>query len=301
MRVTGLLHYGLQIPSLEVGQTFYNDFGLAVTERDNSLVVRCHGREMDQAVLTEGPHKRLHFVAFGVKPGSLPDWQRHLESLGLAIEDAPADARGDGIWFRDVEGNLVNLRDEELAKWRDFGDTRMNVGDTVDRVDEPRWATAGEATQPRKLSHVLIFARDMAAMEEFYLGVLGLRLSDRAIGVATFLNSGPGDHHVFGFVTGTHPGLHHSSWEVANIDQIAIGAQTMAAQGHTQGWGLGRHTLGSNLFHYIRDPWGSWTEYFVDMDRTTENWQPHDWDVPAGVWCPLMPPEFTVNYEQRST
>lgn len=36
MRVTGLLHYGLEIPSLEVGAEFYRDFGLEVAERTMS-------------------------------------------------------------------------------------------------------------------------------------------------------------------------------------------------------------------------------------------------------------------------
>jgi|SRR5450631_1169368 hypothetical protein len=31
-------------------------------------------------------------------------------------------------------------------------------------------------------------------------------------------------------------------------------------------WGVGRHTIGSNFFHYIQDPWGSWFEYYSDMD-----------------------------------
>ena len=48
MRVKGLSHYGLEVPSLEVGQSFYRTFGLQVDERDGALVVRCAGREQDQ-------------------------------------------------------------------------------------------------------------------------------------------------------------------------------------------------------------------------------------------------------------
>ncbi len=78
MRINGLLHCGLQVPSLEVGERFYRDFGMQVNERGDGLVVRCDGREQDQTVLLEGPAKRLHHVAFAVDPGSLADWQRHL-------------------------------------------------------------------------------------------------------------------------------------------------------------------------------------------------------------------------------
>jgi catechol 2,3-dioxygenase-like lactoylglutathione lyase family enzyme len=147
---------------------------------------------------------------------------------------------------------------------------------------------------------VLVFASDVPASERFYRTALGLGLSDRVPGVVTFLNSGPGDHHVFGLVQSTHPGLHHSSWEVGSVDEMVLGARRMADRGSVLGWGLGRHTFGSNLFHYIRDPWGSWVEYFLDMDQVTTDWQPHDWqDVPSAVWCPLRPTEFTENHEPR--
>jgi catechol 2,3-dioxygenase-like lactoylglutathione lyase family enzyme len=299
MRVRGLVHYGLQVPSLEAGQDFYRAFGLATAERAGALVVRCDGRDQDQAVLTEGPRKRLHHVAFAVDAGSLPEWQRHLEGLGARITDPPAGAPAGGLWVRDPDGTPVMLTEAALAPWRPFGDVPMNVGDEVRRVDVARWQTAGERPRPRRLGHMLIFTSDMARSEDFYGRLLGLRLSDRIPGLATFMNSGPGDHHVFGFIASTHPGLQHSSWEVASIDQIAMGAQAMAESGYRFGWGLGRHTLGSNFFHYIRDPWGSWIEYFSDMDRITENWQPHDWDIPPAVWCPMMPGEFLANEEEK--
>ncbi|MGW0710246.1 VOC family protein [Streptomyces sp. NPDC002643] len=301
LRVKGLLHYGLQVPSLDTGQSFYDTFGLRTLERDNALVVRCDGREQDQTVLLEGPVKRLHHVAFAVEPDSLPDWQRHLEGLGVRLLDAPAQLPG-GLWFRDHEGNLLNLRDEQLGAWRDFGTTdahEPNFGDRIRRVDQARWLTTDEKPRPRRLGHMLIFSTDLDASEAYYSRTLGLRLSDRIRGKATFMNSGPGDHHVFGFLPATHPGLHHSSWEVADIDQIAMGARTMAAAGHSHGWGLGRHTLGSNFFHYIQDPWGSWIEYSSDMDCITDSWKAGDWDVPPAVWSPEIPADFITNQEEK--
>lgn len=54
---------------------------------------------------------------------------------------------------------------------------------------------------------------------------------------------------------------------------------------------------GSNLFHYIRDPWGSWIEYSADMDRITEAWQANEWDIPPAVWCPMPPDTFLTDLE----
>ena len=301
LRVKGLLHYGLQVPSLDTGESFYKAFGLETAERDNAVVVRCEGRDQDQAVLMEGPVKRLHHVAFAVETGSLPEWQRHLEGLGLRLLDGPGAVPG-GLWLRDHDGNLLNLRDEAIAAWRRFGTTdahETNFGDRPRRIDHARWLTAGEKPRPRRLGHMLIFSTDLVASETWYTRTLGLRLSDRIPGMATFMNSGAGDHHIFGFVPSTWPGLHHSSWHVADIDQIAMGAQTMADQGYAYGWGLGRHTLGSNFFHYTRDPWGSWIEYFADMDRITEKWEPREWDCLPALWGPALPPDFITNQEEK--
>jgi catechol-2,3-dioxygenase len=300
MRVSGLLHYGLQVPSVEKALDFYRDFGLEVREDTSSVAIRCAGRDQDQAVLREGADKRLHHVAFAVAPGTLAAFQRHLEALGIPVIDAPAADLDIGLWFRDPDANLVNLREQELAPPREPArETLMNLAGSYRRVDRAGWLEASEPARPRRLGHMLIFSSDNSAAEDFYSSALGLRLSDRIPGVASFLNAGPGDHHVFGFIQSSHPGLHHSSWEVENLDQLGTGARIMAENGHRVGWGLGRHSLGSNLFHYIRDPWGSWIEYFADIDQITENWVAKEWHTPPAVWCPMMPESFLTNNEPK--
>jgi catechol 2,3-dioxygenase-like lactoylglutathione lyase family enzyme len=300
MRVSGLLHYGLQVPDLDQGRGFYSDFGLDVAERSTTLAVRCNGRAQDQTLLTEGPDKRLHHVAFAVPVGGLTQMQRHLETMeDVVLEDSPgADFEG-GLWFRDPDGNLVNLREQELVPPRDVEPVLLNMAGNYQRIDKARWLDASAPAAPRRLGHMLIFSSDNNRSQEFYSRTLGLRLSDRIPGIATFMNSGPGDHHVFGFVQSSHSGLHHSSWEVSSFDEMAMGARIMADKGHTMGWGLGRHSLGSNLFHYVRDPWGSWIEYFSDIDQITEEWKPTDYDTAPAVWCPMMPGEFLENHEAK--
>jgi catechol-2,3-dioxygenase len=299
LRVTGLLHFGLQVPDLSAGEKFYRAFGLNTAERDDLLVVRCEGRDQDQAILTEGVTKRIGHVAFGVEEGALPEWQRHLEELGVTLVDAPRGGLLGGLWFTDPDGNFVNLRQQAQAPWRAVTPAAANTDDRAERVDAARWEQVDAlSASPRRLGHVILFATAVDGSERFYRRTLGLRLSDKIPGRVTFMNSGPGDHHNFGFMRSTHPGLHHSSWEVANIDAIAMGAQTMHQNGYQEGWGLGRHTLGSNLFAYIRDPWGSWIEYFSDIDIITEAWVGREWDIPTAVWCAAKPITFHQNSEQ---
>ena len=97
--------------------------------------------------------------------------------------------------------------------------------------------------------------------------MLGLRLSDRSGDLVAFMHGIHGsDHHMIAFVKSDGPGLHHLSWDVGSINDIGVGASHMAEKGFAYGWGLGRHVLGSNYFHYVRDPWGSYAEYSCDID-----------------------------------
>ena len=150
---------------------------------------------------------------------------------------------------------------------------------------------------PRRLGHTLLFTAQPQEMTEFYTGVLGLRVSDRIRGLVTFLNAGPGDHHVFGFIASSHRGFHHASFEVPSIDAIALGADRMRTRGRAAGWGLGRHTIGSNFFHYNPDPWGSWIEWFSDIDQIDDCWVAGEWEVPPHLWGAPPPETFLANAE----
>lgn len=125
--------------------------------------------------------------------------------------------------------------------------------------------------RPRRLSHVLIFTSDVLGSITFYEQTLGLRLSDRASDLVAFMHGIHGsDHHLLALVKSSAPGFHHCSWDVASVNDIGLGAMRMADKGSQKGWGVGRHVLGSNYFHYIMDPWGSFSEYSCDIDYISE-------------------------------
>ena len=70
-----------------------------------------------------------------------------------------------------------------------------------------------------------------------------------------------------------------------------------------QGWGMGRHVLGSNYFRYVRDPWGSYAEYSFDIDfvEPGSNWPAadHPPEDSLYVWGPSLPADFVTNFELR--
>jgi hypothetical protein len=98
-------------------------------------------------------------------------------------------------------------------------------------------------------------------------------------------------------------GFHHSSWAVNSIDQVGLGMKQMSEKGHTYGWGVGRHVLGSNYFRYTRDPWGSYVEYSYDIDFVPHNlnWPAQNHPPPDSfyLWGPDVPEGFGTNFEAQ--
>ncbi len=294
--ITGLHHYALTVPRLEVADDFLRGFGLETAADGAGLIARCPGRDQEQVRMIEAPAKALHHVSFSVEPGALDQLQARLERARVGAVDPPTGCSETGVWIRDPDGTPVQLLEAPPAVPRKIADVAFNVGGSYHRFDTPAWQQT-EDVLPRRLGHTLLFTAQPDRQERFYTDVLGLAVSDRITGKVVFLNAGRGDHHVFGFITSTHRGFHHASYEVPSIDAIGAGAARMHDAGYSRGWGLGRHTVGSNFFHYTADPWGSWIEWFSDIDQIRECWSPKDWDVPPHLWGPPPPAEFLDNRE----
>jgi hypothetical protein len=88
---------------------------------------------------------------------------------------------------------------------------------------------------------------------------------------------------------------------VESPDDIGLGAQCVLEAGYRNGWGLGRHVIGSNFFHYLRDPWMSLAEYFSDIDQIPADgsWTAQDFDPRDALfrWGPPVPDDFGQNFE----
>jgi len=305
--IRSLLHIGMTVPQLEVGRAFYEMFGLQARASGNDLVFRCENRAQDQLRLMEGPKKKLSYVSLGTNAAGMKSIAANLERASVPIADSPFGTPIDGIWFQDPHGDWVNVQVAEPAPSTAVEPAEINAPGRYRRIGT-RAADPGslrKKAMPRRLGHLIKFTPDVDRSVDFYTRVLGLKVSDRAGDILAFLRgSAGGDHHIVAFAKSSHTGLHHLSFEVGDIDEIEIGAQTLLRAGYQDGWGLGRHLGGSNYFHYIRDPWNSLAEYFWDIDVIAEDdhgWRPLDVAVQqlAAVWATTPPPpEFPMNFEQ---
>jgi catechol 2,3-dioxygenase-like lactoylglutathione lyase family enzyme len=301
MAVQSLLSYALTVPDLEAGRRFYSTFGLLPQERDGILSFRCEGRDQDQVNLVEGRRKRLNHLRFGADEKGLAAIRARMQERGIPEIEAPHNAFGGGLWLKDPDGNAINVRRESPQPWRSAPAIAMNNPGHYGRLGV-RGCPDGHQVRPHRLGHVLLHSPDFERMIRFYCDVLGMRLSDRVPGIIGFMHlPGGGDHHVVALLADQRPGFHHASFEVASVDDIGMGAAQVLGAGYKNGWGFGRHVIGSNFFHYMRDPWNSLAEYFCDIDQIPADgsWRAEDHIAADALyrWGAPVPEDFGRNYE----
>lgn len=302
--VHSLTNFKMVVPDLTAAEKFYSAFGLDVREEGNGLGLYTAGNAHRWGTLGEGPHKRMNVISFATFEEDFEPMRRHIEGQGIRLLDPPPGFDSNGIFFLDPNEFLVEVKVAEKTSPNSkvgFGaldaSTPNNVVASWSRFAKPQ-------VRPLRFAHMLMFVANVPKSIEFYTRVLGMRLSDRTGEIIAFMHGIHGsDHHMIAFVTsnGRTPGLHHLSWDVGSINGIGLGAMQMADRGYTKGWGLGRHVLGSNYFHYMQDPWGSWSEYSADIDYISldHDWEAKDQPPEDGiyVWGPELPADFLHNYE----
>lgn len=286
-------HYALFVPSLDEARTFFSSFGLDVRERQNSLELRAGDGHLWARILP-GASKSLAHLSFNCFEADYPTLRQQVESNGALFEQGD----GVGFWFRDPDGNLLQVKVGEKTMPNQRAEAvacKVGVRGTSTR-------DAVAQVRPRRLSHVLLFSPDVPRSVAFYEQALGLKLSDHSQDIIAFTHARHGcDHHLVAFCKSGAKGFHHAAWEVEGIDQVGNGAEQMAAAGYQEGWGTGRHCLGSNYFHYVRDPWGSFCEYSTEMDYIAAGSEWPTGDFPPEnslyLWGPDVPEYFILNTE----
>ena len=292
--------FNLIVPDLKQAEQFYRAFGLDVREEGGALSLYTVGHDHRWGRITEGPAKRLNYVSFGVYAEDVARLRARLQQNDVAQIDPPAGFESNGVWFRDPDATLIEMRVAEKSSPNEKAVQSNPSSPPGVQGSHPR--SKAWQVRPRRLAHILLFSSDISRSITFYHRVLGLRLSDRSGDGVAFMHGIHGsDHHMIALAKSGGPGLHHLSWDVGSIHEVGLGAMQMADKGFSAGWGMARHVLGSNYFHYVRDPWGSYSEYSSDIDYIPVDcdWEAadHPGDDAFYVWGPNPPADFVTNYE----
>jgi len=303
--VHSLHRFVFTVPDLDAAASFYSDFGLDARRSGARVDLHTFGHPHRWGSIHQQPGaKRLQYVSFGAFPADYEAIVARLKKLGVRTTAPHPLADEEGIWFVDPEGTPVQLVASGKVTPADKAAAARSEPPTPGAGAAPSRSKAG-TVKPRRLSHILLFTSDVMRSVRFYSDALGLRLSDYSGDIIAFLHGAhSSDHHLIAFAKSDGPGLHHSSWDVATFDDVGLGMQQMIDRGHTAGWGVGRHVLGSNYFRYVRDPWGSFAEYSYDIDfiPATLEWQARDHPPEDSfyVWGPPVPDDFIVNHESAA-
>ena len=304
MPVLGAYSLTLEVPDIAPGVAFYSNAGLEAKVSGLVAVLSCKGLDHEAITLLGGhARKRLHHVT--LRADGLDVIARQVGPAGGAVIPAPEGFDDSGLWVRDPNGMVIHLieraADRPLDPVADFCTNapgrlpRIRCSAILPQDNYPPVA-------PLRLGHVLLFSPDVMASVRFVTEGLGMGLADHAQDVIAFTCARKdSDHHVLAFAKSPGIGFHHASFEVPDPDAVGRGGRALATKAGSGEWGFGRHTIGSNFFHYIQDPWGSWFEYFTDMDHIDDYalWQPTNYAMQDSLasWGPAVPHDFVRNYE----
>lgn len=296
--VHSLDQFCLRVPDLGAAQRFYGGFGLEAREAGDRLELYAADSDHCWGVLSEGKKKGLERMVFGAYADDMQKLEQRVKALNIELLKPRAETSA--FAFRDPSGNVIEVRAAEKSS----PDMRTSVVQPARASDYRGAPMRGETglVRPRRLSHALVFVHDVHEAIKFYQDALGVRLSDESGGLVAFMHGAHGsDHHMIAFTKSDGGGFHHCSWDVGSVEDIGRGAEQMADLGFDSGWGFGRHVLGSNYFHYVRDPWGSFSEYSFDIDYipAEQEWVSTSPPPENGfyLWGPKPPEDFGRNHE----
>jgi hypothetical protein len=278
------------VPDVGATVDYYREFGLAL-EAGGWLATRDGGRQLR---LVSAPTRRLVAMTIGADDqDDIARVSRQLQAIGVAarVED------GGVVASEPVTGVEVTVRVAGRLVQPQTPATPYNGPGRADRGTSRAPGILREGpVRPRKLGHVVIGSVDQQATQKFFIEGVGLKVSDLVPGLAAFMRCST-DHHNVLVTNAPVNYLHHTSWQVDDIDEIGRGAMAMLA-GHPERhvWGLGRHHIGSNFFWYLKDPAGNFSEYYSDLDCIVEDalWTPQVWEAAKGLynWGPPPPPSM---------
>jgi catechol 2,3-dioxygenase-like lactoylglutathione lyase family enzyme len=290
MGLHGLLSVTIGVPNVAQTAAYYADFGLA-PEAGGWFSTRDVGRQLQ--ILPAPPGGRLGGGVGAAAPDDLARAGASLGRLGV-----PAELRGTQLEATEpVTGVRVGLEVAARIRQQPVPATVYNGPGRVERPDgrAPGFLRP-DRVRPRKLGHAVLGSTDYRTTTSFFTDGLGFKVSDRIKGVGAFMRCST-DHHNVLVLAAPVNFLHHTSWQVDDVDDVGRGAFAML-EGNPERhvWGLGRHYAGSNFFWYLKDPAGNFSEYYSDMDCIVDDqlWTPEDLEGARGLfaWGPPPPPSF---------
>ncbi|KAK4556985.1 hypothetical protein LTR86_005966 [Recurvomyces mirabilis] len=273
---------------------FAVDFGLeeAGSSPDKSTIYyRGYGADPFVYVARQAPDDQpKRFVGAGFLAVSSDDFERALHKDGAEVVDA-SNFPGGGrcVRFHDPNGNVLEVVSDQTR--RDIperglsnlvGRPALNGALNKQRQGEFTRMQPGPA-KVHKLGHFGYNTHNYEATLAWYQNNFNFTPTDvlyapgkQDLEVAVFMRVDNGktyvDHHCLLLArVEKETQVHHSSFEVEDIDTQFMGHQWLENKGHELVWGIGRHVHGSQVFDYWYDSSRFVVEHYADGDVVNED------------------------------
>ena len=166
--------------------------------------------------------------------------------------------------------------------FRFFNKDGMPFEISCDYMRGPKRPVQAAEAIPDTISHIVLHSPDHKAMVQFYVDVLGFRVSDWLGDFMCFLRCNEW-HHRIALLPGP-PCLDHVAYDMLSVDDMLRGVAKLKRHNIDIRWGPGRHTAGNNAFSYFVTPAGFVVEYTSELEQIDESsWKPQVYTPSASV------------------
>jgi catechol 2,3-dioxygenase-like lactoylglutathione lyase family enzyme len=242
-------HLTLQSKDIERQIEYFTEVvGLVVVDRSRDRAFLATPIGQLAVELQSAEHAGCNQISLEVSPHlEAADITKDLSELGIAWRRSSQPFPGvtDVVTFRDNKGTDVQLfmRGEFVSPSRDT----LGVG-------------------PIKLGHVAFSVISPQQTANFFTQTLGFRVSDWIQDIFVFQRCNP-DHHTLNFVAGERAEIAHFAFELKDFAHLQAACDMLGRHRISIARGPLRHGPGHNVAVYHQTPDGLTLEFFVEMDR----------------------------------
>lgn len=252
-RVTEIRYVGYAVADLAAESAFYQDlWGLEPVASDDGMAwFKAPGHDEHHVVrLRSAGESRVDVIALAA--GSRADVDALCDKVkgsGARIVHEPRDLTtpGGGYGFRFFSPDGLQM---EISS-----DVARGPARALQRWDGV----------PVKISHIVLHSPDHKALVQWFVDVLGMKVSDWLGDFMCFLRCNSA-HHRLAILPGP-PCLNHVAYDMLSVDDMMRGIHRLKVKGKDIQWGPGRHTAGNNTFSYFVTPGGFAVEYTAELEE----------------------------------